>query len=272
MKKTVTILGMSQTSLPGADLIGERGEVWGINSLYNSLPEANYTRWFEIHVADYLRQRKEHWAWLQAQTIPVYMQLAHADVPASIEFPRQALNNFMRNRFDTEADYYTSSFSYMVGLALMEGFEEIHLFGIDLDEDFEYFFERSGLEFMIGLARGSGVKVVVSPHSPILHIGYVYAYTEPRMRLDQVKPALDYLDGMIAREKAKYRQSAIALNDFMEKADALGFHDEAETDLQAHYKALLQIDGGITGMRNARQWLGHYGRGGTLLLPDGTVN
>ena len=47
----------------------------------------------------------------------------------------------------------------------------------DLEE--EYFYQRAGCEYLIGLARGMGVKVVIPHESALCKASYVYGYSEP---------------------------------------------------------------------------------------------
>ena len=262
-KKTVTIVGYETMSRDGADLKGVHGEVWGLNKLYR-IVSARWTRWFEIHAGDYLRRDGTHWGSLSQMGIPIYMQREHEDIPTSKTFPRERLNAYLKRRFRTEPDYFTSSFSYMFGLAMLEGFTEIHLYGVTMTDEYETYFERAGLEYLIGLARGSGVRVNVSPKSPLLHIGYVYGYQEPRLTLDQVGPAIAYLDDAIAWQEAEISRA---------EAEKAKMPRRLSDEQQKRWEQqLLVADGNIRGMRNARTWLRFYGKGGSLLRPDGRVN
>lgn len=64
--------------------------------------------------------------------------------------------------------YFTSSPSYMFCQALVEGYDHIELYGIDMDlDDHEYFMQRPCMEAWIGYARGKGVTVITPEDCPL---------------------------------------------------------------------------------------------------------
>ncbi|MGE0445581.1 MAG: hypothetical protein AB7P99_10155 [Vicinamibacterales bacterium] len=109
-----------------------------------------------------------------AKTIPVYLQ---AEPPEG--WPVNA------RRFDIEravaefGDYFASGPAYMVAQAIWDGAEEIQVWGIHLETDAEYREQRPNFEFMLGIAKGRGIRVVMAPQSPVLKHGFRYAY-QPR--------------------------------------------------------------------------------------------
>jgi len=68
-------------------------------------------------------------------------------------------------------DYFTSSISYMVALAIAEMQEQmdeentIGIWGVDLLDDQEWFYQRPGIEYLIGVARGMGIQTVIPKES-----------------------------------------------------------------------------------------------------------
>lgn len=101
---------------------------------------------------------------------PIYMQQRWDDIPASVEYPFAAVQEsvfkgFPRGLWDTQKDWYNSSPAYMIALALHEGATTIGLYGIDVLDDSEFTLERPCLEYLIGLAVGRGVEVVI-PEGP----------------------------------------------------------------------------------------------------------
>lgn len=176
-------------------------EIWSLNDAYlckdhrgQTMPRAD--RWFELHPLNkFVYRRKDqkliqagsippghyvrpddHIDWLkkQAATIPVYLQNEPpAGWPANAKrFPIEAVEA----RFGT---YWASGPSYMVALAIMEGYEEIHVYGIHLSTDAEYREQRPQFEHILGIAKGLGIKVVMADESPVLKHGWKYGY-EPK--------------------------------------------------------------------------------------------
>lgn len=57
--------------------------------------------------------------------------------------------------------YATSSLMYIIGLAIIEKFDRIRMYGIELFShlnDNEYEFERQGVEHILSMAKGMGIK------------------------------------------------------------------------------------------------------------------
>lgn len=145
-------------------------EIWGLNELYRYMPVEQFTRWFEIHDRAYFEQHDpEHLKALAQLPVPVYMQQAHPDIPPSIALPKAAIEAKC-------GTYMTSSIAWMLGLAILEGFEKIHVYGVDMAQDTEYREQRPCCEYLIGLARGMGIEVYVPPTSDLMKAIGQYAF------------------------------------------------------------------------------------------------
>lgn len=240
-------------------------EIWGLNQLYQVYSdELRWDRWFEMHALDFLKKWNPPYVeWLKAQPAgrPIYMQEHHDEIPASVRYPRQEVNDFLSKSFGFSYDYFTSTFSYQMALALYDRFSTIGIYGMGLVEDGECYFERSGLEYLIGIAQGSGVRVLLESGSPLLKIHYVYGYSEPRMKLTDVLPVCDFL-----------KQSAAMIAD--QKRELVKLFDASEDVQQRGELALAIAERRAQGsmLRDTITWLKHYGRGGALIAPDGRLN
>lgn len=170
-------------------------EIWSLNDAYcNGLRRID--RWFDLHPIDkmFFRKREQkimradevppgsyvrpegHIDWLRemAKTIPVYLK---DEPPAG--WPVNA-KRFPIEQMDAEfGTYWASGPSYMVALAMVEGYDEIHVYGIHLSTQQEYIEQRSNFEHLLGIARGRGIKVVMAEDSPVMKHGWRYGY-EPR--------------------------------------------------------------------------------------------
>jgi hypothetical protein len=131
-------------------------------------------RYFEMHDRTLLempeaRRSDDYWERISYLS-PVYMQQHYSDIPGSIEFPLAELEQtvfkgFPRARWDAQTDWYNSSPAYMIALAIHEGAETIGLWGIDVLDHSEFNYESPCLEYLIGLAVGKGIEVVI-PEGP----------------------------------------------------------------------------------------------------------
>ncbi len=198
----VAIVGFAD-SWPMAPFSHPGWEVWALNQFYDltgglvggrinftDLAKEKRLRWFEIHArhdlecdpnviarhAHHLQRLRE----IGAMGAPVYMHQVWPDIPNSVEYPLKA----MTDRF---GGYWTNSISYMIALAIAEGFREIGLYGVNMAMDSEWGFQRPSCEYFIGFARGAGITVHVPPQSDLLGCPFLYGYEDEKANKFQAK-------------------------------------------------------------------------------------
>jgi hypothetical protein len=116
----------------------------------------------------------EYLRWLGAvRDFPIYMIQTNREIPNAVRYPIEAAIAFAGPR---QRDYFTSSPAFMLALAGMEGFEEVHLYGINLAIGDEYFYEKPCAEYWIGLLEGKGITVYVPSASSLLKQYRRYGY------------------------------------------------------------------------------------------------
>lgn len=171
--KKVAIVGFAESSRAFAPFDEESVEIWGMNALYRPGFLRRATRWFEIHnralIETELMSRRPsgYLDWLGAFPGPVYMQQAWPDLSSSVRYPLEEVIRLV-------GPYLTSTVSMMVGLAILEGFGEIQLFGVDMAVE-DYANQRAGCEYLLGFARARGVTVMIPEQSPLLNAP-IYGY------------------------------------------------------------------------------------------------
>jgi hypothetical protein len=167
-------------------------EFWGMNELWPMFPQANWDRWFDLHhkhvVTDSPRSGTKHYEWLKNRTIPVYMLEKDEDVPSSVPFPLEEAGNISWDG----TPYFTSTPAYMVALAIMEGFKEIHLYGINLLGKEEYAYQKPCTEYWLGVAWGKGIKIVIAEGATILKSSFLYGYETHGKETDDFLTHLKY--------------------------------------------------------------------------------
>ena len=212
MTKKVAIVGCSQSKslTPFND---PEFEIWGVNNLYPHIPRA--TRWFEIHyisqengkflrrespefrgqpVDQYLAQLGE---WAQKNNCPVYMQQPCSLVPTATVYPLEAMLQMF-------GGYFTNTVSYMLALAISEGFEEIHVYGVDMAVDTEYHHQRPSCEYFLGVAAGRGIKIHVPAEADLLKTRFLYGFQEPKQLAWDKK--LKMMRSTIAEKEARVQK------------------------------------------------------------------
>ncbi len=234
--RKVAIVGFAD-SWKEAPFTDESYEIWGLNELHKYVPRWN--RWFELHDASTLGvttrdlsegEQKRHLDWLAKQEgKPIYMQPQFCDgrFPAAVPLPLQDL-------IDKFGRYFTSTIGYMVGMALLENYDVIELYGIDLASDVEYPQQRPNTEYLIGIGRGMGKTVTVCESSALLKAGHLYGYEQAPAKAGGI------IDAVIVHEKS--------LNEQREKA----------------LVTLNTIDGALQAYNNVRKFAEYKERGATI--------
>ncbi len=306
--KKVAIVGFASSSRDQAPFGDPDFAIWTMNHA----PLSWIPRWdvlFELHTLDHLKrvaahstQPMEYLEWLARQPgpdapgyRPIYMQESFPAYPASIALPRKELNEWFAALAHNVAgyfaeDYYTSTVSFMLALAIMQYTPEIHLYGVDLLQDDEYGYQRPGAEYLIGLARGMGIKVYVPPQSALCKANYTYGFSEPAVEFaagkSALQPLIDYIEDKAgATEKLvdKARQDAATLNGAIQMADlVLGWlagkdtdgkdlptlarakRDELQKRFQGAHDGALTMSGQGEAFKTCAVWGKHFARGGAL--------
>ena len=180
-------------------------EIWALNDMHVLSPK-RADRWFDLHPFDhffyttgkkilqhdvppgYFIRPKGHLDALRRMTIPVYVQDASLlGSPNAVTFPKAEVEKAV-------GPYFASSPAWMLGLALAEGVTEIQVYGIHLSTEWEYQKQKPNFAFLLGLAAGRGVKIVVPKTAPLLRESHQYAYQpDPDLPKVAVKRKIDGL-------------------------------------------------------------------------------
>ncbi len=216
-EKKVAIVGFApHKDLAPFDKCPEEFEIWGLNDLHKSIPK--WTRWFDIHDRELYKidslyanrqDNTDYIEGLRKLECPVYMVKHYEDIPNSVPFPIEEAIKV----FDTR--YFTNTISMMIALAVMEGFQEIHVYGVDMSVGTEYQSQRSSCEYFIGYARGKGIKVYLPPESDLLQTTFVYGFDDEKRtayeaKLDSIIQGMEQrkagADSTIANQQAVSNQ------------------------------------------------------------------
>lgn len=184
-KNKVCIVGFADTRriVPFAD---PDFEFWGINALHRAtdLPEnAHWDRWFQLHdVAKHHGQHPEdlsnHLGFLNSLSCPVYVRpedLGVQPIVTQTPFPlRAVITPFPR--------YFNNTISYLIALAILMEYEELHLYGVDMAQDAliqaEFAHQRPSCEFFLGVAVGRGIRVHIPEGSDLLKTTFLYGFED----------------------------------------------------------------------------------------------
>jgi hypothetical protein len=170
----IALIGTAPSSRLLAPFNDPDWQIWACSpGNMDQLPRVDV--WFEIH-SNLLWPECESYGrpyveWLKKQTFPIYMQDQRL-VPNATPLPIQdLLNEFGRY-------FFTSSFAYMLAMAIKAGAKEIALFGIDMASKDEYIQQRSGGHYFMQEAAKRGIVVNVPYESDLAQPPPLYGYAD----------------------------------------------------------------------------------------------
>lgn len=165
-----------------------------------------------------------HIEWLAKQSIPVYIQQADPRVPRARVFPYAEIRAAFDPVFPSGRVECSSTPQWMLMQAILEGYQEIHIYGIHLATEWEYQKQRELFAFLIGYARGKGITVVIPKGSPLCRTTHEYAYAPdpetPLRQMERDKLKLQRERAAIAAQVKGRRWGAGPLKDRLRWVDA----------------------------------------------------
>lgn len=170
----VALIGTAPSSRMLAPYNDPSWQIWGCSpGNMNALPRVDL--WFELHSnllwPEHEAYGRPYIEWLKLQKFPIYMQ-DKSLVPQALAFPKDELVAEFGD------DFFTSSFAWMMALAMKMGAVEIALYGIDMASRDEYIRQRPGFFFFRYMATRRGVKVSAPHESDIMQSPSLYAYVD----------------------------------------------------------------------------------------------
>lgn len=222
-KKRVYIVGFapSWVETPWDDMEAER---WGLNSLHRVASGRPFDRWFQLHdLNEHHREDHHHIQWLKQAPMPIYMFENHMkgwDIPNALAYPKkEILEHF------GPYPYFTNSISWMLGMAIYLGFEEIGIYGVDMAQDAitngEYSSQRPSCEWLIGWAQGKGIKVHVPDTADLMKTTHLYgaeSHNEYIVKLESRINGLNQQKQAHEQQAQQHRDAALQLGGAIENA------------------------------------------------------
>ncbi len=198
----VALIGTAPSSRMLAPYNDPSWQIWACSpGNMNALPRVNV--WFELHSnllwPEYESYGRPYIEWLKVQSFPVYMQ-DQAQVERATTFPmRDMVAEFGQN-------FFTSSFAWMMALAIKMGAVEIALYGIDMASRDEYIRQRPGFYFFRHEAEKRGIKVSAPHESDIMQAPPLYAYVDSTAFGRKIRARTQEIDGRLAPMQQQHTQ------------------------------------------------------------------
>jgi hypothetical protein len=183
--KKIAILGTCPTHWHLAPLNDPGWQIWGLSRLFADPRLTRWDVWFEIHRLDEICKsweaepaqieaaRRTYFGWLAEQKKPIYVREQTPSIPSGIRYPiEEVLRVFPRG-------YFTNTVSYMIALAICMKPAEIGVWGVDMAMSDEYAAQRPSVEYFLGVAEGSGIKVTLPQECTLLKTHRLYGLEDP---------------------------------------------------------------------------------------------
>lgn len=240
----VAIVGFAPSSMKLAPYADDSWEIWTLNNIYACFNVPRWDRWFELHrnFREYpamhdtridphnivmgdarpVTKSMSHLEWLQKQTTerPIYFVEPQPDIPAAVPYPIEAIKQWCdQAKFKA---YFTNSISYMIALAIAEGYKSIAIYGVDMAAEGEYQKERPSVEYWIGLAQAMGIEVILPKESELLKSRF-YGFERDNEFVQKLRARQNELRTNLSQAAAQRDQATIAVNYFQGAVDDLEY-------------------------------------------------
>jgi hypothetical protein len=137
-------------------------------------------------------------------------------IPNAVAFPVKAMVK------EFGGDFFTSSFSWMMAMAINMGATEIALYGVDMASREEYILQRPGFYFFRYMAKVKGIKVFAPNESDIMQPPGLYGYSDTLPFARKLHARREEVRGRIAQmeaEKARLVENILYLKGADEDID-----------------------------------------------------
>ena len=237
-KRKVALLGTVPHKLL-APFDNQEFEIWAIAHACLGDPLKRVDRIFEIHKWDEVIKWKSDQAWttLHKDAI-VYLNEKRKDVPQSVQFPFERMAEKFQIFDDREEALMTNSISWMIALAIDEGFEEIHVYGVNMSHHTEYGTQKPSCEYFLGLAKGMGIKIYVPTESDLCKSYFLYGRDEEKQAdlMKKFDDRFQFLQGVHNQYKIQHEQARDAMNQVAGALELLKSQDQDDPQVQEKIK------------------------------------
>ena len=178
--KKVALVGFARNSNEPAWSLPDDVEIWTLNHCARlGLPRID--RLFDMHQWELIQDphflvreyQQDHHEYLREEhEFPIYMVEKYEAVPASVKYPFEKIKH-LGGKYRT----FTSTFCYMIALAVYEGYERIEIYGFSMERETEYEYQRESAVKWIAWAEGLGIDVYLTPESGLhSQVNLLYGY------------------------------------------------------------------------------------------------
>jgi hypothetical protein len=170
----IAIMGTAPSSKMIAPFQDPTWQIWSCSPGNQDVPR--WDVWFEIHSnllwPECVSYGGPYVEWLKKQTNKLIYMQDNSLVPNATKLPIDELVAEFGKYF------FTSSFTYMIAMAIKAGATDIALFGIDMASRNEYILQRPGGHYFMQEAAKRGIRVAVPYESDLAQPPPLYGYSD----------------------------------------------------------------------------------------------
>lgn len=170
----IAIVGTAPSSCELAPYEDKSWQIWSLGRNYQLTKR--FDLWFELHYLWLLKElciAPEQLQHMKDCGSKLVMQAYEAEFPDATVYPKEEILRKYPRR------YFTSSIAWMMAYAMEQNPTHIGLWGIDLCVNEEYNYQKGCAEYLIGMAEGKGIEVVIPKVSTLCRASYLYGFEEP---------------------------------------------------------------------------------------------
>ena len=194
MKKKVAIVGHAPPScqLVPWDNLGGDLDIWLCNAhpflsaaLNKKIPDDAFSRMYELH------NQREIDRSFSKEKLAYYDNFTKRNeklvVQSHVELRAKHRINYDFERFfkafpsprPDQPNKADSTVMYMIGDAILEGYGQINVYGVNLRATEEWGYQNGGTCWILGIAQGRGIEVWIHPDSELMKSPFIYALEDP---------------------------------------------------------------------------------------------
>lgn len=264
MREKLAIVGSHPETREQFDWNRTDCDVWVFNEAMSQLWVKRADAVFQLHAPVIFRNPgnrndSKHYEWLKSgDTPPIYMQEAYEDIPKAVKYPledicQKLLPNLIVN--DAAKAYFTSSVAFAIALGIYQGYRHMEIYGVEMETDTEYKFQRDGVTFWLGYALGLGIHVEV--YTKQLFRAAMYGYEgDVTLDYDYFIERIKVLEENTRLAQAEYERARDEADMAMDSFVSAGKDPQVESVVEAIRKQITMANnfGIVDGARqeNAR--------------------
>lgn len=195
-KPPLVILGTA-SSRSQAPFDDDSIEIWGVGTTgaYDDVKRVD--RLFETHPRRYWGDYRVMDR-LNSFDGPIYMKDHYDEIPNSVKYPYEEVREMFYLNVMKDNLFVTNSITWMILLALYEGYRDISIFGVHMAHDTEYGYQQSSCSWVLGIIHGYILQglpysLYIAEESELLTARYEYGFFEPTREMQWVAKRRDGL-------------------------------------------------------------------------------